>query len=274
MKRNSGIVANDFTWQAHTAHAWARSSNVPITVNRDPEGKAWVLVPASGTTRAAYAPLLRRPQTALTAFRQLALDRDAIVAFANEFGMLGVTVPGVHVERFATQGEPFDLWRDEILAIQKVFTYVETPFISTPRSIQKALDAPARNVILGKLVTERLATHTTPVMVDSPFRITHRPKNLLGAIWLQFALVLTGNGEDVPAARPCRECGRDFIPARSNQVFCTNNGSLCRATAGQRKKTEACQLRRAGTHPRDIAQQIGAPLESVKKWTRAIRPRR
>jgi len=69
-----------------------------------------------------------------------------------------------------------------------------------------------------------------------PFTMQHMPKHLYGALWLQFALSLGGEGWD----RHCAQCGRWFrVPAkarRQNTVYCS---TACRVKAARQRHATA-----------------------------------
>jgi hypothetical protein len=94
------------------------------------------------------------------------------------------------------------------------------------------------------------------VYVDAPF-------SLFGAVWLQFAQAVHLGKE----ARRCRECGLWFEVApgsnRKDRVLCSDS---CRSRSYQLRRARAVQLHTRGQSAREIANDVGSDVATVRKW--------
>jgi len=93
------------------------------------------------------------------------------------------------------------------------------------------------------------------------------PKNLLGALWLQLAQAIDANKE----YRACRECGKWYEVSlegdgrTKRRQFCSDP---CKSKDYRRRRDRARELHAKGRPVREIAQELGTELDSVKKWVR------
>lgn len=89
------------------------------------------------------------------------------------------------------------------------------------------------------------------------------PRDLLTAIWLQFALAVTGDKQ----YRACDACGKSYEiapdTARTNKVFCSNR---CKVRAYRERKARAVEMRLAGSTPRQIARALDSDVATVSGW--------
>jgi hypothetical protein len=95
------------------------------------------------------------------------------------------------------------------------------------------------------------------------------PLNLYACLWLQFAQAMTSDKEQ----RQCVGCGEWFEVrgkrvagrrrVRADKEYCR---PACRLRAYREKQDHARRLRAAGKKVRDIARELGAKEEQVKKW--------
>lgn len=114
------------------------------------------------------------------------------------------------------------------------------PIASTKRSPQVfgrwregALVEPARYAV-HNVVNGYIAGHLSPCLLPFERRgdIVFQADTLLAAMYMQFALEMSGWGR---RAKLCRGCGTRYTPLRANQVYCDKN---CRnRTYWQRKKS-------------------------------------
>jgi hypothetical protein len=99
-----------------------------------------------------------------------------------------------------------------------------------------------------------------------PFQI--RPSNLLGAIWLQFALAVDG----AKKYRACKGCGRWFElspqTGRISKLFCSDS---CRVRAHRERRERARHLFREGRKAPTIARELEIDEQTVKNWIRTFR---
>jgi hypothetical protein len=91
------------------------------------------------------------------------------------------------------------------------------------------------------------------------------PGTLSGALWLQFAQVVTGQASH----RPCKACGKwltlsnDDYGFRSDRVFCS---AACRQKDYRAKIREARRLRAEGQTVRQIAKRFDTTTETIQNW--------
>jgi hypothetical protein len=90
------------------------------------------------------------------------------------------------------------------------------------------------------------------------------PRNLLGALWLEFAEAYAGK-----ELRQCVECKKWFavrghLPrSRSDVRYCS---VACRNRAYRSRQEQARRMRAEGKSPRAIAKELGSDLETIKRW--------
>lgn len=121
--------------------------------------------------------------------------------------------------------------------------------------------------VVQRTVNENLAKWASPQLLWSDERsdLTMRlvPKNLLGAIWLQFAGAIERDNE----FRKCAECGTWFEltpqTARSDKIYCSN---ACRTKAYRGRQVEATRLHDEGHSATAIAETLNADIEAVNGW--------
>jgi hypothetical protein len=124
-------------------------------------------------------------------------------------------------------------------------------------------------ILLHWWVTRHLRDHTSPVLLLKPEPnksvIRIRPKNLLGAMWLQFARAIAGEVRH----RACKVCGKYITisteqgGARADRVFCT---AACRQRDHRRKVREAHAMKAAGKTVRQIAKHFDTEKATIEKW--------
>lgn len=103
---------------------------------------------------------------------------------------------------------------------------------------------------------------------DSNFDTQYAPMNLLGAMWLQVALM----AERKVIYKKCSYCGRAIEVAgryaKSNIVYCKSgkNSSSCRTKASVQRKQKTLELSSQGLEVADIAQAVDSTPEQVARW--------
>jgi hypothetical protein len=91
------------------------------------------------------------------------------------------------------------------------------------------------------------------------------PKNLLGAMWLQFALAVEGRKE----FRTCAQCHEPFEVSldttgrRTDARFCRG---LCRVKHYRERIATARRLYQQGVSHREIAKKLDTDVKTVKVW--------
>jgi hypothetical protein len=125
----------------------------------------------------------------------------------------------------------------------------------------------AAQVLLQHATNEALELHTSAmVLLDEETErqgIYVNPKNLLGALWVQFAQSIDSGG----SSKRCAECGNWMRLApgtnRSDRDFCSDR---CRVNAYRKRKKAAAELHRKGMAPGVIAKKVGSDLKTVRGW--------
>jgi len=243
-----------------------------------------------------YRPLEQRTGL-FREFAELEPTENAVVAFANRFGMLGIgegrpeeTESGAvriqvetlgvwkqEIESFKRAVRLWDVvrsgdqnklaevksaWRPEELpnAIQEFYHLNDTdPAMSLLAEIRTIADAK----IAKHLVSRILFAGNTPRL-----QLTLTPKNLLGAMWLQFAIALHGS----KTFAECLQCGapfeisRELTGKKKGAQFC---GTRCRVTHYRNRVERARQLGQDGKSPQQIARELGTQVRTVRAWMKA-----
>ena len=129
---------------------------------------------------------------------------------------------------------------------------------------ESILDAAKQYVLLA--INGRLDKHHAELAirsVKSHLQLTLRPRNLIGAIWLQFAESISVDKK----YRQCEACGRhmEISPSvnRTDRRYCSD---ACRNRALRQRQKVAKEMRKVGKGLRDIAKQTGSDVGTVKKW--------
>lgn len=98
---------------------------------------------------------------------------------------------------------------------------------------------------------------------EVPYRLVMQPNNLLGALWLQFALSISERKK----YQSCEACGRymELSPEvnRADRRYC---GNACRNRALRRRQKKALEMRESGKPLREIAKATGSDIDTIKKW--------
>jgi hypothetical protein len=116
-------------------------------------------------------------------------------------------------------------------------------------------------------VSLRLNEEVSPRLDYDPGQKTLRlqlaPKNLMRALWLQFAQAINADKE----YRQCAECGKwyEVSPevARTNRRYCSG---ACRSRALRGRKERARQMRAEGKSIKEIARELQSDTKVVKGW--------
>jgi hypothetical protein len=174
--------------------------------------------------------------------------------------------------RYRTREESGDGYRMGVIYDTARERYAGLASLITPGEVSR----PALFVV-QKLVNEQLWIHAGPSLLYEPSKdhlnLRIVPKNLLGALWLEFARGIDGNKD----YRKCRECGRWFEisleAGRPTKFFCSN---ACRSKAYRERQAAAQRLSAEGISLEDIAHRLGTDVATAQGWiTRPPRhPRR
>jgi hypothetical protein len=144
-------------------------------------------------------------------------------------------------------------------------------FIDTAADSLRAGDPlmPALSLVLG-WVNEALEGDTSPRLLYDAERgrpaLRVVPRCLLTAMWLQLAEAVAGDKE----YRACKECGKWFeLNGKQGdrrtlrREFCSDR---CKFKEYRRRKERARQLRAEGKPVKQIAQELGTDVDTVKEW--------
>lgn len=121
----------------------------------------------------------------------------------------------------------------------------------------------AAEIVATTMVNKQLEEHSSARVLFNPAKEQWAPflvpKNLWGALCLQYAEALKG---DHHGFKRCSECGQ-WLGNRSDSLFCSDR---CRARAYRKRKREAKRLHDLGTRPSEIARKLGSDIQTVKGW--------
>ena len=110
----------------------------------------------------------------------------------------------------------------------------------------------------------------SPRLLFNPATDSHElhivPRNLLGAMWMQFSRAFEGN----KGYRRCQQC-KQWIEVsteghRSHTVYC---GDTCRVRAHRAKKAKARRLAADGVPIREVARRLNTTAKAVRGWIKA-----
>ena len=243
---------------------------------------------------ATFQPLEER--TGL--FRELAEfapSEEEVLKFANRFGLLdsggNLQVP-TEYGRATVHAESLEFWKGEILALKfaveswDVIVSGSAPALARlyqqldssplPLAARRAShlddDDPAKAVLsaIRRLADARLQNHVeTRLLFRSNLPrldVCLQPVNLLGALWLQFALAMDAQ----KAFTKCAQCGAPFEISRAPKTgkrpdarFC---GVRCRVNHYRGRVDEARRLRSRGKSPQEIARELNTRVTVIKGW--------
>jgi hypothetical protein len=145
----------------------------------------------------------------------------------------------------------------------------------------RALAVPANvthlaRVVVQKLVNEQLWSHTGPSLLfesrkKDNLNLRIVPKNLMGAMWLQFARGIDGNKD----YHRCRTCGKWFEISleanRPTRLFCKD---ACRYKFYRERIAAAQKLHLEGVSIEAIAQHLETDTATVEGWIVRPAPRK
>jgi hypothetical protein len=242
-------------------------------------------VRASGEPK-RYRPMQREHATLFHRFAALDYrDREAIRAFATEYGLLGVPSKRGIGESHLTWAREICLMREALKLGQPVTAAAET----RDRAIWSQHDAEISELrsqfemepydpveIRHRERREKLTwlfnVHLQNVQgrmtftPDGPPRLTLTPLSLLAAMWLQLALAAAGDKQFL-ACKFCRrifEISTEQTGFRSHREFCSG---ACKTKDYRRRKRTALQLATKSLSVREIAKATQTEIATVRAWT-------
>jgi len=234
-------------------------------------------------------------------FGLLGVERDYYVLFFEDDEVAGTAEPlTVWQDEIALMRDAVDLWRSlpyrrwdrRIEDVLRRFTPllpspVMSPVVNQPpppdpngpllRLLDHTIDRrrwrDVAQLLLDFAINEKLG-HGTAVRVlprsdERPLSLATVPKNLLGAMWLQFAEAATGRAEIRQCPAPgCAEwfsISREPGGCTRRRKFCSET---CRVRAGDHKKARVRQLLSDGATPAEAAREVGITVVVVKRWAK------
>lgn len=146
---------------------------------------------------------------------------------------------------------------------EQPFTVAVPPITPIARLLEPNNFVRAGEIVATIVINKQLEEHSSARVLFNPAREQWAPflvpKNLWGALCLQYAEALRG---DHHGFKRCSECGQ-WLGNRSDSRFCSDR---CRARAYRKRKQEAKRLHDLGTRPSDIARKLRSDVQTVKGW--------
>ena len=210
-----------------------------------------------------YRPMDRKHATLFRIFASVdPADRDAILAFANEYGLLGVKLQhqvwskSKRRSKHQALGESHLDWAEEIARMQETiqqWTGRQTGGDPWPD--------------LSRVVNAHLSQIQFQVRQDAAGELgfSLAPRTLLSAMWLQLARDLVGHRE----VALCNFCSRPMEIStaatgyRTNRAFCSDS---CKTSDYRRRKRTALRLAQEGQSVRRIAKVVKTKAATVRRW--------
>ncbi len=238
----------------------------------------------------SYRPMAKEHSALFRTFAALDYtNRDAILAFAATYGLLGVdtqeqgpfsvdTELGYHFVR----GESHLTWAREICLMKEALQLAQ-PRTPTDEAVEhkrwasfglKPPHAKRRHRLqwLFDVHLQHVQARMS-LRPEVPPRLSMAPLTLLSAMWLQFALAVSGDKQ----FRECKFCKRMFEISteqsgfRRHREFCSDS---CKTKDYRRRKRTALRLAGSGTSVTSIAERTATDANTVRSWLAAPTPGR
>ena len=217
-----------------------------------------------------YRPMARQHAALFREFSELDYtSQTAVMTFARAHGLLGVLskhqstkVTGAdgRMRFHHAYGESFLDWAFEIVLMRE----------GLQLSGQKHTFERLRRL---KWLCDRNLQHVQARLAFDPAgnpKMALQPLTLIAAMWLQFALAVTGDKQFVA----CKFCGRRFEHSteqtgfRKHRQFCTDS---CKTLDYRKRKRTAISLAASGRPSREISDKTGTDLKTVRAWLAAAK---
>lgn len=197
--------------------------------------------PIPGPASVRYYDPLDGHRTLCIEFAQTPRTRDGILGFASSYGWLGEPVATSH--NLVPGAEPLQFWKREIRAMARAVELWEQKKSKSLRDellklVNERLGTP-RPILGGArdddCCVEFFPSRVQPFLVPDGARFALRlvPRNLIGALWLQFAQIVSRTRK----VSQCRACGKWFAPLKAERgkkrLYCSD---ACRWRAFRRRK--------------------------------------
>ncbi|PQO38885.1 hypothetical protein C5Y96_03160 [Blastopirellula marina] len=215
-------------------------------------------------------------------FADLKPQLEPMLQFADEYGHLGTHFaepedelePGEEVKTDAQRRQ----WEEEIIQDRIVWDPLHhwQNAIKEMRScvklwsqVQKGTAKKTDESRLVAGVNRAIQAHACHVQLESSisspsgYRLTYFPRNLLGAMWIQFAQALAENQD----FRECEACERWFQVTRGknrkSRIHCSD---ACKSKSYRSRQEKARGMFAAGKTIQQIADVIGSEHHTVERW--------
>lgn len=236
-------------------------------------------------------------------FADVQQTKDGIVAFANRYGLLGIGEPAVRFADKITDPDvllaPYGTTRDVVeflerwkVAIRRMkgatelwlliaenkldeltrrFPGIIRGLFPNNDRVNRPLNREAAIELIQILITIEIRKHCHPVIEWvgglGKYEVRIVPKNLLGAMWWQFARRVSG---EVTYTK-CVVCGTPIkISSDVNErERHQSNRELCSDKCKQkrhRQRNAARTLHEAGQSDKAISKSLGIDLKTIRKW--------
>ena len=214
-------------------------------------------------------------------FASLPRTTDAILSFANDYGLLGppirqqfdssksgrvyevVRLPGVY-RREPQYPQKSHSWLAQIQLMREFLDFSEGTPGRQRMTLKDRVNTALRETCAP--VLDWTEEHTG----QPQFRLDWQPRSLLGALWLQAA-----RSVDDKSFRPCMSCGglmeisrAETTGKKSHSRFCSDK---CRVRGYRQRKRQAVQLAQQGWTPARIAKDLGSTTATVRGWLKKKR---
>jgi len=254
-----------------------------------------------------YVEPLKKNTALFLEFANLEPTPEAITKFANKYGLLGEGVDEPIVLEGASpleegEGNLVKIWFEESRRMKEVVDSWWSGFghaglysgssnekahntksddESKPRQGKEASKGPlqmskralAANLlnVLAERISKGVVLEPVPLSVQAKglLGLYLRPKSLLDAMWLQFAMAVEENKQ----FRQCSVCKgwMEVTPEsrRQDAKYCSNK---CRSKAYRERQKEARRLHAKGMSPAQIAKRMGTDTKTIKSWIGKEKP--
>ncbi len=133
------------------------------------------------------------------------------------------------------------------------------PIRVRPEWLDRFETAPPARSLLEEIVGNALSRHVQPLSLSLGGKVVAvealTPRNLLGALWLQFYWMILGRTRLVS----CLYCGRTFIATTPRDLYCKETRDSCKA-----KATQVRRLAKDGESVEQIARKKGLTTHRVR----------
>jgi hypothetical protein len=282
--------AISFNWKvARSGYVWADMKGGRFLRATDCLKPDWTF----GLYERDYQPLEQRTGL-FREFAELELSENTVVAFANRFGMLGAEQGRSEETEFGPvpiRAETLGVWKREIENLKRAVHLWDVvrsgdqsklaevkaarPGGELPIAVQEFLHLtdpdPAMSLVaeIRILADAQISNHLVSKVLfagNTPrLQLTLVPRNLLGAMWLQFATAVHG----FKTFPECLQCGapfeisRDLTGKKKGAQFCSTR---CRVSHYRNRVERARQLGRDGKSPQQIARELRTEVRTVRVW--------